>query len=96
MFQGCGIHSRETWLRVDLTVKPKVICCHQKLEAELDRNLHIGHVLSESMLVPVVEVLDYFLEHHSAVSFVRLDFRSLAMIRHKQVWDVKDSVSDQV
>lgn len=54
-------------LRVDLTVKPKVICCHQKLKTELDRNIHIGHVGSGPVLVPVVEVLDYFLKNNSAV-----------------------------
>ena len=52
--------------RVDLTVKSEIIRRHQELEAQLDGDLHLGHVLLVTVLVPVVEVLGYFLEHHTA------------------------------
>lgn len=50
-----------------LTVESQVVRSHQELEAEFYGDFHIRNVFSLSVLVPVVEVLDNLLEHHSAM-----------------------------
>lgn len=48
-----------------LTVKAEVVGSHEKLEAQLGRNLHVWHILVLAVLVPVVEVLYHLLEDHA-------------------------------
>lgn len=50
-----------------LLIQAQVIGRGQQLKAELYRNVHVGHVFAVSVTIPVVEVLDHFVEHHSAV-----------------------------
>lgn len=53
-------------------VKPEIVCCQQELETKLNRDeVRIGgaHVLTVSVPVPVVEVLNYFPERYSVDLF---------------------------
>merc|ERR1711977_15513 len=43
----------------------KEICCHQQLQAQLRRDVHIGYILSIPVLVVVVEVFSYLLENNA-------------------------------
>lgn len=51
------------WFWVRLTVELQIVCCHQDFQAELDGNVHIWHVLSILVLVPVVKILHDLLQN---------------------------------
>lgn len=50
-----------------LLIQAQVIGCGQQLETQLDGNVHVGHVFAVLVAVPVVKVLDNFVEDRSAV-----------------------------
>lgn len=51
--------------RGGLLIQAQVVGGGQQLQTELDGNLHVGHVLAVAVAVPVVKVLDHFVEHHA-------------------------------
>lgn len=54
------------------TLTIKEICCHQQLQAQLRRDVHIGYILSIPVLVVVVEVFSYLLENNATIKRPRL------------------------
>ncbi len=52
---------------VGLGIDVEVLGRVQQLQAQLDGDVHVGHVLLVPVTVPVVEVLDYLFEHGSTV-----------------------------
>lgn len=46
-----------TFMSLGRFVELQIVCCHQDFQAELDGNVHIWHVLSILVLVPVVKIL---------------------------------------
>lgn len=47
-----------------LTVQ--IVSCHQQLQAQLGRDVHVGDILRVAVAVVVVEILGDFLEDHAA------------------------------
>lgn len=54
------------------TLTIKEICCHQQLQAQLRRDVHIGYILSIPVLVVVVEVFSYLFEDDATIKRPRL------------------------
>lgn len=47
-------------------VKVEIVGRHQQLQAHLDGNFHVGHILFVLVAVPIVEVVYHFFEHNGA------------------------------
>lgn len=50
-----------------ILIQAQVVSRSQQLETELDRDVHVGNINAVAILVPVVAILDHFVEDHGAV-----------------------------
>ncbi len=51
-----------------LLVQAEVVSRSEQLEAQLDGNVQVWHLFAVAVLVPVVKILDHFVEYHAAAS----------------------------
>lgn len=53
--------------RKGLLVQAQIVRCGKELETEFHGNVHVRNIFAIPVAVPVVEVLDHFVENHATV-----------------------------
>lgn len=73
-------------------VESEIVGGCEELETDFNRNVHIGNIVTVTVSIPVVEILDHFVKDHSTIEILSAKVIEYKLFQRKMEEKATESV----